>query len=293
MYLARKGSALSALWILKVLPQNTPAGGGGDAATTSMEENATHIDHLSARPRCKGPPRAEKRLCVWEHRVPRYDITTAKVIGVQEAAPVACARAKTAASWANAYRPPTPSLSRQVKDEYVKAAHDGSVKVFVVACIVFQRWNPRQSHAYRRPRCPWATREGRAHEGRGAGHCGGRGGGRATGLDFRGPGGARPPRHATTAAAAALVQLALRLGNWAAQWRLARTVGKRFRGVRRCRAKRKAPLCLYNYTGPGFGRLLSWLALSIPYKQVGGTSGPQKEPPCGFCQGAYNLQATY
>ena len=46
-----------------------------------------------------------------------------------------------------------------------------------------------------------------------------------------GAGGARPPRHATTAAAAVFVQLALRWGcNWAAQWHLARTVGKRFRG---------------------------------------------------------------
>ena len=42
---------------------------------------------------------------------------------------------------------------------------------------------------------------------------------------------------ATTAAAAAVfVHLALRWGrNWAAQWHLARAVGKRFRG---CRAKR-------------------------------------------------------
>jgi len=70
---------------------------------------------------------------------------------------------------------------------------------------------------------------------------------------LRGPGGARPPRHAiTTAAAAVFVQLALRWRrnwaaqrhlpfwghNWAAQWHLARAVGKRFRG---CRAKR---LCI-------------------------------------------------
>jgi len=47
---------------------------------------------------------------------------------------------------------------------------------------------------------------------------------------------ARPPRHATTAAAAVFAQLALRWGrNWAAQWHLAWAVGKRFRG---CRAKR-------------------------------------------------------
>ena len=49
----------------------------------------------------------------------------------------------------------------------------------------------------------------------------------------RGPGGARPPRHATAATAAVFVQLALRWGrNWAAQWHLASAVGKRFRGCR-------------------------------------------------------------
>ena len=52
-----------------------------------------------------------------------------------------------------------------------------------------------------------------------------------------GPGGApSSPRHATTAAAAVFVQLALALRyarNWAAQWHLARAVGgKRFRGYR-------------------------------------------------------------
>ena len=66
---------------------------------------------------------------------------------------------------------------------------------------------------------------------------------------LRGPGGARPPSRATTAAAAVFVQLALKSGRnsaaqwhlpfwgrkWAVQWHLARVVGKRFRG---CRAKR-------------------------------------------------------
>jgi len=47
------------------------------------------------------------------------------------------------------------------------------------------------------------THEGQAREGRGTGLNGGRCGGRATGLDLRGPGGARPPRHANAAAAAA------------------------------------------------------------------------------------------
>ena len=71
---------------------------------------------------------------------------------------------------------------------------------------------------------------------RGAGRCGGCCGGRDAGLGLRGPGGACPPRDATTAAAAVFVQLALRWGrNWAAQWHLARAVGKRFRV---CRTKR-------------------------------------------------------
>ena len=47
------------------------------------------------------------------------------------------------------------------------------------------------------------------------------------GLCLRGPRGAHPPHHATTATAAAVfAQLALRWGrNWAAQWHLARAVG--------------------------------------------------------------------
>jgi len=67
----------------------------------------------------------------------------------------------------------------------------------------------------------------------GARRCGGRATGRGAGLGLRGPGGARPHRHATTAAAAVFMQLALRWGrNWAAQWHLARAVGKRFRAKR-------------------------------------------------------------
>jgi len=51
-----------------------------------------------------------------------------------------------------------------------------------------------------------------------------------------GPCGARPPRDATTAAAAVFAQFALKWGrNWVAQWHLTRAVGKHFRG---CRAKR-------------------------------------------------------
>ena len=55
--------------------------------------------------------------------------------------------------------------------------------------------------------------------------------GRGAGLGLRGLGGARPPRHTTTATTAVFVQLVLRWGrNWAAQWHLTRAVGKRFRG---------------------------------------------------------------
>ena len=69
--------------------------------------------------------------------------------------------------------------------------------------------------------------------GRGGGRDEGRSDGRGGPLGLRCPGGARPPRYATTAVFA---QLALGRGrNWAAQWDLAWAVGKRFRG---CRAKR-------------------------------------------------------
>ena len=79
------------------------------------------------------------------------------------------------------------------------------------------------------------THEGRARKGCGAGLFGERATGRGAELGLRGPGGARPPRHATstTAAAAVFVQLALRWGrNWA-EWQLARVVGKTFPGVPR------------------------------------------------------------
>ena len=42
------------------------------------------------------------------------------------------------------------------------AAEDGKVKVLIVARAIFQRRNQRPTHACRPPRCPWATREGRA-----------------------------------------------------------------------------------------------------------------------------------
>ena len=108
------------------------------------------------------------------------------------------------------------------------------------------------------------THEGRAREGRGAGRCGGHATGRGAGLGLRGPGGARSPRHA--AAAAVFLQLALRCGRyWAAQWHLARAVGKRFRG---CRAKR----FYVNY------RSLSHLPFAASC-ELAGEAGPSSPPP--------------
>jgi len=129
---------------------------------------------------------------------------------------------------------------------------------FVIARVIFQRRNTRATHACRPPRCPSATREERAREGRGerrgGGRCAGRNTGRGAGPGLRGPGGARPPRPATTAAAAVFAQLALRWGrNWAAQWHLAWAVGKRFRG---CRAKR---LCVHSCRTSRFQSRSSWL----------------------------------
>jgi len=86
--------------------------------------------------------------------------------------------------------PPVLALRWHVKDRHVKdtaqdvaegmvqsaaadvlgAAEDGSMKVFIAARVIFQRRNPRPpTHACRPPRCPWATLEGRARKGRGAG----------------------------------------------------------------------------------------------------------------------------
>ena len=73
--------------------------------------------------------------------------------------------------------------------------------------------NSRPTHAHRPPTL--APRWHVKGQGCGAGRCGERCEGRGAGLGRRGPGGARPPRHATTAAV--FVQLALRWGrNWAA-----------------------------------------------------------------------------
>ena len=96
----------------------------------------------------------------------------------------------------------TEDVTEDVAEDVLGAAEDGSAQVFIVARAIF----------HRPPRFPWATHEGRARKGRGAGRCEGRCGGRATGrgagLGLRGPGGARPPRLAT--AAAVFVQLTQR-----------------------------------------------------------------------------------
>jgi len=134
----------------------------------------------------------------------------------------------------------TQDVTQDVAEDVLGAAEDGSVKVFIMERAIFHRPS----------RFPWATHEGRARQGRGVGRCRGRCGGRATGLgagiNLRGPGGAHPPRLATTAAAVVFVQPKLRQRrNWAAQWHLARALGKRFRG---CRTKR---LYVYIFLKPG------------------------------------------
>ena len=108
-------------------------------------------------------------------------------------------------------------MTQDVAEDVAGAAEDGSLKAFVVVRAIFQRRNC-PTHAYRPPRCPRATRAGRARKRRGAercrGRCGGRTTGRGAGLGLRGLGGARPPRHATTTAAV-FVQPVLKYGrNW-------------------------------------------------------------------------------
>ena len=117
----------------------------------------------------------------------------------------------------------TQDTAQDLAEGLSGAAENCSVKVLILSIVIFQRRNPRPTHAFRPPHCLWVTREGRAREGCGAGSCGGRLGGRkgcGAGLGVWGPGGACPPRHATEAAAVAVfAQLALRWEqNWEAQW---------------------------------------------------------------------------
>ena len=87
-------------------------------------------------------------------------------------------------------------VMQDVAGDVLGAAEDGSLKVLIVARVIFQRRNPRPTQACRPPRSPWATHEGQTGEGRGAGRDGGRCGERATGrgagLGLRGPGGEFP-----------------------------------------------------------------------------------------------------
>ena len=64
----------------------------------------------------------------------------------------------------------TVDVTQDVAEDVSGAAEDGSAKAFIVARVIF----------HRPPRFPWATRQGRARQGRGAGRCGGRCGGRIT-----------------------------------------------------------------------------------------------------------------
>ena len=91
-------------------------------------------------------------------------------------------------------------VTQNVAGDVLGAAEDGSAMVLVVACVIF----------HRPLRFPWATHEGQARQGRGAGRCGGRATGSGAGIDLWGPGGARPHRLATTAIAGVFAQLALR-----------------------------------------------------------------------------------
>ena len=139
-------------------------------------------------------------------------------------------------------------VAQDVAENLLGAAENGGVKVLIVVFSLSSSGgtHAQQTHA-NPPRCPWATREGRAHKGctagRGGGRGGGLGGGRAAGCGVRpglrasGPGRRAPylPRHHRRRRLCA-ARGSLRWGrNWAAQWYLARAVGKRFR---RCHAKR-------------------------------------------------------
>jgi len=55
-------------------------------------------------------------------------------------------------------------VTQDVTEDAMGAAEDGSVKVLIAARAIFQRRNPRPTHAFRPQRRPWATREGRARE---------------------------------------------------------------------------------------------------------------------------------
>ena len=45
-------------------------------------------------------------------------------------------------------------VAHDVAENVMGAAKDGGVKVFIVARAIFERRNPRPTHAFRRPCCP-------------------------------------------------------------------------------------------------------------------------------------------
>jgi len=45
-------------------------------------------------------------------------------------------------------------VAQDIAGDVLDAAEDGSVKVFIVELVIFQRRNPRPTHACRPQRCP-------------------------------------------------------------------------------------------------------------------------------------------
>jgi len=119
-------------------------------------------------------------------------------------------------------------VTQDVAEDVLGAAEDESAKMFIVARVTF----------HRSPRFPWATREGRARQGRGAGRCGGCCGGRATGrgagpgLRWRAP---SSPRHHRRRLCAAHAEIGAQLGSSVA---FGSGCGEALPGV-----PRKVPLC--------------------------------------------------
>ena len=141
-------------------------------------------------------------------------------------------------------------MAQDVAEGASGAAEDGGVNVLILPIAIFQRRNPQPTEGYRSPHRPWATRkgracEGRAREGRSAGCCGGRGGesaiGRGAGPGLRGPGRRAPssPRHhhRRRRLCAARAEIGAQLGSSVA---FGSGCGQALPGM-----SRKAPLCIY------------------------------------------------
>ena len=101
------------------------------------------------------------------------------------------------------------ALAKVVAKDVLGAAETGSTKVFVVVSIaIFQRRNPRPTHAWR----PSHAALGRHVKDKHVKDV-------TQDLAFGCLGGACPPRHTTTTAATVFAKPALSWGrNWAAQW---------------------------------------------------------------------------